>query len=81
MSRIKGRKPYQAMNAFFGPQVAISVAAADCNGDAFNARFFALAQIQYLGLKTLAFSPAQVHAFEHLDPILGIYTAGPGMNG
>ncbi len=69
------------MHAGFGFQVAVGIGAGDFDGNALDAGFFAVLQIENIRAETAAFDPAQVHARQHLRPILRSGAAGAGMDG
>src|SRR5262249_46927141 len=47
----------------------------------FDARFVSSLQIQCLHLELLTFRPSEVHAQQHLSPVLGFRSSGPRMDG
>src|SRR5581483_7425257 len=59
---IKWRNPDQAMHSDFAGQQTERVIAVHAKGCRFDARFFAGLIVIQDGLKTLPFSPSQVHA-------------------
>ena len=75
-----GRDAYQAMDATFGFQPAIGVMAGDFKGRRFDAGLFASAFLDPLHLIAVGLAPAHIHAAHHLGPILGLGTAGAGMD-
>ena len=78
---IERRNADQAMDAFFRFQIAIGVFAFDAEGSALDARFITGLHIQDGQFVAIAFSPAGVHADEHLCPVLSFRTAGTGVEG
>jgi hypothetical protein len=58
------------MHAGLGPQPAVSVVAGEVDARALDAGDFAVADVDDLGLEAVLLAPAQVHAQQHLRPIL-----------
>src|SRR5579875_680269 len=77
---VEGREPDQAMCSVFRTQIAIGIATADLNGRALDTGLFTLAIVIDLRAEFMAFGPAQVHAQEHLGPVLGVHTAAACVN-
>jgi len=77
---VKGRYAHQAMDAPLGAQVAIHILAPDLGGDALDPGLLALHLVDDLALIAMAFRPAQVHAQEHLRPILRLGAPSPGID-
>ena len=68
------------MDAAFGAQPTICVLATDAHGGALDARFLAGALLDELHLAVVRLGPAQVHAQQHLGPVLALGAAGAGMD-
>ncbi len=68
------------MNAGFGTQPAIGVVALDVNGGAFDTRHIAFHQLDNFGLEAPTLCPAQVHAQEHVGPVLGFGATRASLN-
>src|SRR5215472_3825885 len=68
------------MHSDFAGKEAVSVLAIDAEGRRFDARFFAGLIVVEYRLETLALRPPQVHAHEHLGPVLRLRTSGAGMD-
>src|SRR5689334_13846756 len=77
---VERRNPYQPVYADFALQQAVRVLAIHFESGALDPRAFALQAVRNHGLKALAFSPAQVHAKQHLRPILAFGPAGARMD-
>ena len=80
ISCVKGGNPHKTVNPCLGLQVAVGVLPFDHNRYVFNSRFFSRKDIDYLSIKSPAFSPSQVHPQQHLSPILGLSAAGTGVD-
>jgi len=78
---IKRRNAHQPMHAGFGRQQTIRIFALDFKSHALDAGFLARLIIDNFGLESSALGPLDVHAQEHLSPILRFRSARPGMNG
>ena len=77
---IEGGFAHQPMDTGFGTQPAVSVFAGYVNSRTFNARDFAGRCFDNLGLETVRFGPAQVHAQQHLGPVLRLGSTGTRLN-
>ncbi len=77
---IERRFAHQAVHADFGLQPAVGVIALDPEGGALDAGHVAAADFHQLGLPAAALAPAQVHAQQHLGPVLGFGAAGAGLD-
>jgi hypothetical protein len=77
---IEGRLAHQAVHAGLGLEPAIGVIALDAHGGRLDAGHFAAADFHQLGLPAARLAPAQVHAQQHLGPVLGLGTAGAGLD-
>ena len=69
------------MHADFAGEQAVGVFAVDAEGRRLDARFFAGLIFVHLRGEALALSPAQIHAHEHLGPVLRLGAARAGMDG
>ena len=78
---VEGRDADQAVDADFGLQQAVGVLAVDFEGGALDAGAFAFQTVGHHGGKALSLGPSQVHAEQHLGPILALRAAGAGMDG
>src|SRR6185312_4717615 len=72
---------HQAMNADLASQQSECVLSADGKGRGFDARFFTGLIIVEYGFEALALRPTQIHAHEHLRPILRLGPTRARMNG
>ena len=79
--RIERRDAHQAMHADLRLQHAISIGAVDFERGGLDAGAFAFETVGQHGLEIVAFGPAQVHAQQHLGPVLRFGAAGAGMDG
>src|SRR6266516_2940754 len=78
---IERREADEAMHTGFGLGIPVGVFPLDEHGGALDARLFPRQDVENLRLKALALRPAQVHAQEHLDPVLRLGPASAGVNG
>ena len=78
---VEGRKTHQTMHAAFAPQVAERVRAGDLDRGALDAGLFAGHQVDDVRSEAALLAPAQVHAHEHLRPVLRLRAAGAGVDG
>ncbi len=69
------------MHAAFAGQLAEGVFANDGEGGGLDAGLFAVLIVVDLGFEALLLGPAQVHAHEHLGPVLALGAARAGMHG
>ncbi len=69
------------MNAAFAGQLPERVFADDGEGRGLDARLFAVLVVVDLRLESLLLGPAQVHAHQHLGPVLALGAARAWMNG
>ena len=76
VARIEGRFPHQTVYAGLGAQPAESVRAFETHGRAFDAGNVALGNLDQLGFESLGLAPAQIHAQQHVSPVLRLGTAG-----
>ena len=75
-----GRDAHEAVHAVLAPQVAERVVARDAEARAVDARLVALLVVDDLGLVAAPLAPAQVHAQEHLRPVLRVVAARAGVD-
>src|SRR5690606_30751839 len=74
--RIEPRLAYQPVHPGLGLEPAVGVLALDPEGGRLDARHFAAGDLQQFGLPAARLGPAQVHAQQHLGPVLGLGAAG-----
>ncbi len=77
---IERRLAHQAVHAGLGPQPAVRVVALEFHGGALHARHLAGIRVDHLAREATRGAPAQVHAQEHLRPVLRLGTAGAGLD-
>ena len=77
---IEGGFTHQPVNACFRAHPTKGVIAAKRKGGPFDARDFPGGQFDELRTKTAPFGPAQIHAQEHLGPVLGLRAPGARLN-
>ena len=77
---IERRLAHQAMHAGLGPQPAVGVLADDADRGALDPGDFAGGGFEELGRKALRLAVLQVHAQQHLGPVLGLRAAGAGLD-
>ena len=73
--RVERGDAHQAVHAVLAPQVAERVVARDAEARAVDPGLVALLVVDDLGLEAAALAPAQVHAQEHLRPVLRVVAA------
>ena len=78
---VERRDADQAVHAGLALQVAVGVLAAHLDGGRLDARFLAREQVDDLGLEARPLRPAQVHAHEHLGPVLRLGAARARVDG
>jgi hypothetical protein len=78
---IERRNAHQAVHADFALEKSEGVLAIDREGRRLQPRLFAGLVVVEHGFKPLALGPAQIHAQQHIRPVLGLSAAGSGMNG
>ena len=69
------------MDAALGLQIAVSVAAGAGQRGALDTRLFTIGAFEDVGAVSALLGPAQIHPQEYLRPVLGLGTAGAGMDG
>src|SRR5436309_2280082 len=80
MGRIKRRQSNEAMDAAFGLQIAVGVRSSNLDRHALDAGLFAWCLVENIDAESVAFTPTQIHAQEHLRPVLGLGAAGAGVD-
>ncbi len=80
VARIEGRFTHQPVHADLGAQPTEGIVAVELDGCALDARHLAWGDLDQLGPETPSLPPPQVHAQQHLGPILGLGAAGPGLD-
>ncbi len=78
---VEGGEAHQAVHPALGPQVAVGVAAGDLHSNALDAGLLARSHVQDGGAAAALLGPAQVHAQQHLRPVLGVGAARAGVDG
>ena len=78
---IERRYAHQTMHAAFARQQAVGVFAFDLHRGGLDARFLARSGIEHRGAKAFLLRPAEIHAQEHLGPVLGFCAARAGLDG
>jgi hypothetical protein len=63
-----------------GAQPAIGVFALDLDGGALDAGHFSRLRVEYLGLEAARRGPLEIHAQQHLRPVLRLGAAGAGLD-
>ena len=74
--RVEGRDAHQPVHAPLGGEEPVGVLAVDGEGDALDAGLVALAGFVQLDVEAPRLRPAQVHAQEHLGPVLALGAPG-----
>ncbi len=69
------------MDAAFAGKLAEGVLADDREGGGLDAGLFAVLVVVHLGFEALLLGPAQIHAHQHLGPVLALGAARAGMHG
>ena len=77
---IERRDAHQAVDADFALQESEGVFAVHCECRGFQPRFFAGLIVVENGFETLPLGPSQIHAQQHVGPILRFGTARAGMD-
>ncbi len=78
---VERRNPHQAMHADLRLQQAVRVFAVDFERGRFDARALALQPVRHHGLHVVPLRPAQIHAQQHLRPVLAFGSARARMDG
>ncbi|MNR19002.1 hypothetical protein D3C85_1357650 [compost metagenome] len=71
---------YQAVNAGFGTQPAVSVITNNLDGDGFETRHFTFRLFDDFGFEAARFCPTQIHTRQHARPVLRFCTARTGLD-
>ena len=77
---IEGRFAHQAVHADLGAQPAEGIIALEVDGGALDAGDLAGRDLHQLGLEAAPLAPAQIHAQQHLGPVLRLGAAGAGLD-
>ena len=75
---LESDKAYE-VTACFGAQTAEHVITRKTHGSALDTGNIAGRNLDQLGIEAVRFTPAQVHAQQHFDPVLCLGTAGAGL--
>src|SRR6266436_6345455 len=78
---VEGRNTHQPMNPNFTGQKAEGILAVYRERRRLQARFFARLVIIEHSLESLALRPTQIHAQQHVGPVLRLSAASPRMDG
>ncbi len=78
---VEGRDADEAMHTDLARQHAVGVGSVHRKGGGLDACLFGGLVVVEFRLESLALGPAQVHAHEHLGPVLRFGAAGAGMDG
>ena len=78
---IERRDAHETMDAGLGRHQAESILTTEREGDALEPGLFARLILEHLALEAAALGPLQVHAQQHLCPVLRLDTTGAGVNG
>ena len=78
---VERRDPHETMHADLGRQQTVRVVAGDRQRHALEPGFVAGLIVDHLALEAATLHPAQVHAEEHLGPVLRLGAARAGMDG
>src|SRR6266542_1006975 len=78
---VEWRDADQPVDADLALEVAVRVLPGDLDGRGFDARLFARQQVDHLRLEAGPLGPSQVHAQQHLRPVLGLRAARARMDG
>jgi hypothetical protein len=77
---IIGRNAHQAVDAVLCFHVTVGIGALHRYGGSLDPGLLTILVVQYLGPETAPLSPAQIHAEQHLGPILGLRATCPGVD-
>ena len=80
VARIERRLAHQAVHADLGAQPAVGVFALHLDGRALHAGDLAGLRVDQIGAEAARARPAQVHAQQHLRPVLRLGAAGAGLD-
>src|SRR5262249_24091717 len=79
-ARIERRDTHQTMHACLGGQQTVRIIALDSKRRRFYACLASSLFVEYLDLESFSLGPAEVHTKKHLGKILGISSAGAGLD-
>src|SRR5262249_45295377 len=71
---------YEAMDSGFGRHVAVGIFADDIERHGLDSGFFTVLIVEHLRFESVLLGPPQIHAHEHLGPVLRFGPAGTGMD-
>src|SRR5262249_10400052 len=77
---IKWRDAHKSMDTSLGCEISVRIFADDIEGYRFDSGFFTVLVVEHLRLEAILLSPPQIHAHEHLGPVLSLGTPRAGMN-
>ena len=77
---VKGRLAHQAVHARLGAQPTKGILSFKLNRRAFEARHFTCGCFDQSRFKSLVLAPSQVHAKQHLGPVLRLGATGSGLD-
>src|SRR6185503_15870503 len=79
-SLIKGRDPHKPVNTSFSSKQPVGILAFNSKSNALQSSFLAWLIFENLGLEFPLFSPLEIHAQQHLSPILRFGSSCARMN-
>ena len=79
--RVERRDPDEAVHAALGGEEPVGVLAAGDERGGLQAGLLPLGRLLHLGREAARLGPAQVHAQQHLGPVLRVGAAGAGAHG
>src|ERR1044072_4627960 len=77
---IERRDAHEAVNAGFGSQQAIRVFTFDSACNALQSRFLAWLILEHFGFEAALLGPLEIHAQQHLGPVLRLGASRARMN-
>src|SRR5581483_6428319 len=80
VARVKRRLAYQPMHAGFGAQPAVGVFALHLDAGTLDSRDLTRIGVNDFAREAASRAPAQVHAQQHLRPVLSLGPAGTGLD-
>jgi hypothetical protein len=80
MAGIERRFAHQAVDAGLGPQPTVGVRPFELDGRTLDPSDLAFGQLDDLGLETVSLAPHEVHAQQHVRPVLGLGPPGPSLD-
>src|SRR6185369_11272554 len=78
---IKRRDTDEAMDAGFSSQKAVGVFTFNSERNALQSRFLAWLILEHFGFEAALLGPLEIHAQQHLGPVLRFGAPGARMNG